>query len=228
MNTILRSLFFFIFIVISLPSLAQQDTTLRVPGLRDDDSVFVTKKGKVITIEAFAARYDPRRAILLAAILPGSGQIYNKKYWKVPLVVGGFVGIGVAINFNQSNYLKYRRAVFSLLSEPANPVIVDPVNQTTALGNKLVGTTLYYPVDNLGRAVTIERARQAVNQYRRDRDFSLIMCFLFYMMQMVDAHVDAHLKEFDLNPQLKVSLEPTVNQNAFVGRSTGLGLTFKF
>lgn len=229
MNRIVQPLIVLLILTACLPAKAQDslrqtppDSTRRL----DSDSVFITKNGKVMSIEAYAARYDPRKAMLFAAVVPGLGQIYNKKYWKLPLVYGGFAGIGYGIWWNQDRYLFYRRGLFSLLNEPPNPT-VDPETGLTALGNKVVGGEAVMPV---GQTATLRKdvVRNAVNRYRRDRDFAVIVCFIFYMMQMVDAHVDAHLKEFDLNPQLKVSIEPMMNQNAFTGRSAGFGVTLKF
>ncbi len=233
MNTLYRTLLgsLLLLVAVALPALAQDSTRHTPPdsvtniGL-GSDSIVMKKNGKVITIESYAAQYDPKRAIMLAAAVPGLGQIYNKKYWKVPLVFGGFAGLGYAVWWNQDRYLFYRKALFNLLNEPANPV-VNPATGLTKYGNKVFGGTLYYPVGANG-AVTKEVARNAVTKYRRDRDYMLIMTFIFYMMQMVDAHVDAHLKEFDLNPQLKVSIEPVINQNAFTGRTSGVGFTLKF
>jgi hypothetical protein len=221
MKTLLSRLLFVIIVIAALPASAQDSTRVD-----ESDSIVVRKNGKVIPIESYAARYNPRRAMLLSAAFPGAGQIYNKKYWKVPLVWGGFVGLGYGIWWNQNRYTFYRNGLFKLLSEPASPA-VDPNTSLTALGNVVINGKLYFPVGATG---TLDQAvlRNAVNKFRRDRDYLTIMSFIFYMLQMVDAHVDAHLKEFDLNPQLKVSIEPATNQNAYTGKSVGLGLTLKF
>jgi len=229
MNTLLRSLLLLILIGAGIPALAQDTTRQDPPATTqnlDSDSIIVTKNGKVMTIESYAARYNPRKALLYAAVLPGAGQVYNKKYWKLPLVYGGFAGLGFGVAWNQGNYAKYRKGLFNLLNDK-NYVIVDPATGTTANGNVVINGNLYFPVGDKGR-LSLEVLRTAVNKYRRDRDYMLIMSFIFYMMQMIDAHVDAHLKEFDLNPQLKVSIEPTMNQNVSTGRSAGVGLTLKF
>jgi hypothetical protein len=209
MNITLR-LIFLLFLMAAIPAFSQDSLRLAPPdstqNIDPEDSIVIKKNGKVITIESYAARYNPRRAMLLGAVLPGAGQLYNKKYWKMPLVYGGFIGIGIGIAFEQRNYLVARRGLFSLLNEPANPQ-VDPATGLTQFGNKVIGGKIYHPIGDKG-LLSLDVARNATNRYRRDRDFGLIMCFVFYMLQMVDAHVDAHLKEFDLNPQLKVSIEP--------------------
>lgn len=177
----------------------------------------------IVKIESYARRYNPRKAMLYAAVFPGAGQAYNKKYWKIPLVYGGFYGIGFAMALNQTRYVKYRGQLFSMLSEPSAPIIVDNATGLTSLGNFYKNGVL-----TSASGLKIEVVRNAVNRYRRDRDFCVVATFIFYMLQMVDAHVDAHLKEFDLNPQLKVSLEPNIEQNSVVGRSSGFGLKIKF
>jgi hypothetical protein len=177
---------------------ARQDT-LPAPAT---DSVLIKKNGKIITVESYAKRYQPRKALLYAAVLPGMGQIYNKKYWKVPLVYGGFAIItSIGIYYNQ-RYEQYKSDLFYVLENPGS----------TSPGNNYTEAQL----------------RSLTDAYRRQRDFFIILDAFWYILQMVDAHVDAHLKEFDLNPQLKVSLAPSVQTNYLVGQSTGLSLTFKF
>lgn len=150
----------------------------------------------------FAKRFDPRKALLFSAVLPGMGQIYNKKYWKLPLVYGG-IGAGIYVmNFYQQEYSKSRTELLDNLSTntfPSNP-------------SGLSEATL----------------RRAVDFYRRKRDFTIVLLGLGYLLQIVDAHVDAHLKEFKYNPNLRVSLVPELNQDPLTGRSTGMGLTITF
>lgn len=184
------------------------------------DTIRAESEG-TIPIETYAARYDPRKAMLYAAVFPGAGQVYNKKYWKLPLVYGGFFGFGYAINANQKFYLQYKDQLFNLLNEPASPKV--NAEGYTALGNRVVGSDIVSP-----SGLRVDQLRNAVNRFRRDRDFSVLMTFIFYMMQMVDAHVDAHLKEFDVNPQLQVSLEPSLRNDALTGKTGGVALTLKF
>ena len=160
-----------------------------------------------VLLKSYASRYDPRKALLYAAVVPGLGQIYNKKYWKLPLVYGGFFGIGYAINFYQGNYKTYKVQLFYNLDHgiPENEADPnDPSGYTTA------------------------QLRTIVDKSRRERDFWVIMMGAMYILQMVDAHVDAHLKEFDLNPNLRVSIQPGVNQDELMGRQNSLSLIFKF
>ncbi len=215
---------------VALTILASAQATDTAGKTTPSDSFKVQKNGEEQTIESYASNYDPRKAMLYSAVLPGLGQAYNRAYWKIPLVYGGFAGFGYGIWWNQERYIFYRNGLFGLLNEPATPV-VNPETGLTVYGNRVINGVALFPAST-SNPLKLEVVRNAVNRYRRDRDFMLVMTFVFYMMQMVEAHVDAHLKEFELNPKLnpklRVSLEPTMQQNAFTGRSAGFGVTLKF
>ncbi len=154
-----------------------------------------------VEIKSYATQYDPGKAALFAAVLPGLGQLYNKKYWKLPLVYGGFIGFGYGINFYQTGYKKYKSELFDVLETDA-------------------------PVSESG--YTEDQLRTIVDRYRRERDFMIILMAGMYLLQIVDAHVDAHLKEFDLNPNLHVKLQPTWETDILTGRSAGFSIRFRF
>ncbi len=165
------------------------------------DTVLIHKGGKTWTATEYAKRFQPRKALLLAAVLPGAGQIYNRKYWKVPLVYGGFFMLTtVAVAYNNL-YHKYQNELYGILETPSIP-----------------------PASGYSEA----QLRTLVDNYLRQRDFFLILDGIFYILQMVDAHVDAHLKEFDLNPNLRVRIEPTSQPCFAMGQAPGLSLTFTF
>jgi hypothetical protein len=166
------------------------------------DSIYVKKDGEIVPIESYAKKYDPHKAILLSAVLPGAGQFYNRKYWKIPLVYGGFASLLAVVIFEQKLEVKYRAEYFSIVGLPTGT--------TSASG------------------YTIDQLKNIVNQTRRQRDYFTIFTAMFYMLQMVDAHVDAHLKEFDLNPKLQVKVDPVMQYDILTGRSAGVALTFKF
>lgn len=168
----------------------------------DSDTVFLKSDTAMLT--SYASRYDPRKAILFAAILPGLGQIYNKKYWKLPLVYAGFIGFGYGVQFYQKGYKDFKGGLFDLLESGATEINVR------------------------GYSWDETQLRRLVTKYRRERDFFLILSAGMYLLQMVDAHVDAHLKEFDLNPNLQVSIQPTLNNDMLTGRTAGISLILKF
>ncbi len=171
------------------------------------DSLIVENNSlDTVKIQSHAKRYNPRKAILYAAVLPGLGQVYNKKYWKLPLVYGGFYAIGYYINRYNDLFTEYKGYLFYNLE------------------NNLRGDNDENPTIDL----TTGQLRTIVDKARRERDFMIILLGGMYLLQMVDAHVDSHLKEFDLNPNLQVSIEPTMKQDAWTGRTTGLSLIFRF
>ncbi len=167
------------------------------------DTSFISGDKQIVEIESYAKRYDPRKALMFSAVFPGAGQFYNKKYWKMPLVYGGFIGLLSVVNFYHKENLKFRDQLFDL------------INDTPASGLSPDG-------------LTKDQLRTIVDKTRRERDFYIIMNGLFYLLQMVDAHVDAHLKEFDINPKMQVKLEPMMENSMMTGRNTGIALKIKF
>mgnify|MGYP001079032189 CR=1 FL=1 len=191
----MKNVFFILLIGVSLCATAQRDSVRVIQAERD-----------TVTIASYANRYDPRKALLFAAVLPGLGQVYNKKYWKLPLVYGGIGATAYAINFYQDGYRLYRRELFYNLD------------------NNLAQDTQVNP--NTG--YTTSQLRTIVDRYRRERDFMIIIMMGVYILQMVDAHVDAHLKEFDLNPNLQVRVEPSFTNELLTGRMGGFSVKFRF
>lgn len=190
-----------------------QDSLRVVPEARDtiimegpEETVILEEKPDTVAIRSYAKRFSPRKAILYAAILPGLGQVYNKKYWKLPLVYGGFYFIGYYINQYNKLYTEYKGYLFYNLE------------------NGLSSAN----AENPDIGLTTSQLRTIVDKSRRERDFMIILMGGMYILQMVDAHVDAHLKEFDVNPRLQVSIEPTLQENAWTGRTTGVALIFRF
>lgn len=188
------SVFTFVWILLfNYPLQAQSDTTKTI--------IITENKTDSVRMRSYAARFDPQRALLLAAVLPGSGQVYNKKYWKVPLVYGGFAFFGFYIDAYNDGYKKYKGELFEVIS----------TNSRTSSSGFSEG-----------------QLRTVVDRYRRERDFFIILAGLWYLLQITDAHVDAHLKEFDVNPNLKVRIEPKLSNDAWAGTQGGLALTFRF
>lgn len=168
-------------------------TVLRILG---DDDAHATE----ISMEA--PEHSPTKATLLSAAIPGLGQAYNKKYWKIPLVWLGLGTFGYFIIWNNDQYQYYRRnLIYEIEQDPDYP------NET-----------------NLNEA-TLKSAR---DQYRRNRDQLALYGILFYLVQIVDAHVDAHLIEFDVNQDLSVRFEPSYSPFKNGGSQIGLSIKFKF
>ena len=135
------------------------------------------------------------RATTLAMICPGAGQIYNKSYWRVPIVVGGFATTIYCIDWNNRGYQRFQKA-YRLLSEyESNP---DPTLYPNGSPDEFNGRYSASFLKNLR------------NSYRRNRDLCIILTAGLYILQIVDAHVDAHLRDYDISRDLSVSLTPAV------------------
>jgi Family of unknown function (DUF5683) len=167
-----RVLFFLLLNTQLLP--AQTDST-RSDSVRLVTALPVTDTALVVN------KHSPYRATLLAAALPGSGQIYNRQLWKAPLVYGGAIAFAYFINEFNGIYVDYR-------------------DQLTAL--TAPGVT--------ADQVKLQRVRTIVDTYRRYRDLNIILSGVLYALQIVDANVSAHLKDFDLSDNLSLKMQPTV------------------
>lgn len=149
----------------------------------------------------FDAPNMPRRALLYSAILPGLGQFYNKEYWKVPLALGGFVTTGWMINLYNEEYTFAKDELFGRLNNPD-----------------------YTPRIN----ITEDQLRRRVEVFNRERDYMMVITAIFYLLQIMDAHIDSHLKDFDENPNMEVKLQPSMNPVAGGSGAPGLGIALKF
>lgn len=137
---------------------------------------------------------DVKKATTLACICPGAGQIYNKSYWKVPFVIGGFASMIYCIDWNNRGYQRFKKA-YNLLSDyDRNP-------------DKYPDG----PTDEFHGRYSASFIRNLRNNYRRNRDLCIILSGALYVLQIVDAHVDAHLKDYDISDDLSMNLEPLVD-----------------
>lgn len=137
---------------------------------------------------------DVKKATTLACICPGAGQIYNQSYWKVPFVVGGFATLGYCIDWNNRGYQRFKKAYKLLAEYEANP---------EAFPNG--------PTDEFRGRYSATFIRNLRNNYRRNRDLCIILTGAMYVLQIVDAHVDAHLKDYDISDDLSMNIEPMVD-----------------
>lgn len=195
--------FWLLFLVFcaSIKTMAQEEKHTPDSTAILSDSIKIKKGKKTYTVESYTARFNPRKALFYSAILPGAGQVYNRKYWKVPLVWGGLAGLTYVVKFYNDAEIKYRNELFTTLS----------AGQTKSV-----------------QGHTTDQLRTIVDQARRQRDYFTIITGFFYILQLVDAHVDAHLKEFDINPRLKVKVEPKMQGSYYAGTSYGMAVTLKF
>lgn len=147
--------------------------------------------------------YDPKVAVRRSAIIPGWGQVYNNRLWKVPLVYGGFAAFIVLAIQNNKGYAEYDAAVKCKGDSTCLNSNADP-----------------FP----GR--TIDNVISVREDYRRLRDLSFILCGLWYAINLVDAYVDAHLRGFNVSDDLTLDLNPKIGLDPFGRKSMYLGASF--
>jgi len=198
-------------IAVSVFSQVNPNDTIRVENYPADTLSSVKPKSEIEVLSdievsnspAKVTKYNPTKAGLYSAVLPGLGQYYNKKYWKIPIVWGGIgTGIGITL-WNDKQYKRYRNAFVAQLNGLPHEFSDIPGITAEALGR------------------TQDRAK-------RQRDYAIAVTGLVYILNIVDAVVDAHLYEGRHDPDL--AIKPAILFDEFSQQSTkaGLSLNFKF
>lgn len=160
-------------------------------------------------------RPDAKRAMWLAIVIPGAGQIYNRKYWKLPIVYGGFLGCLYAIRWNNQMYNDYSQAYMDIMDNDPN---TQSYNEFLHLGNTITP-------ENTQRYQDLFRRRK--DYYRKYRDLSVFILIGVYALSVIDAYVDASLSEFDISKDLSLRVQPAVINNGTSAnplKSSSLGL----
>ncbi|VFB12850.1 Uncharacterised protein [Bacteroides heparinolyticus] len=159
---------------------------------------------------------NPTTATWLALVIPGGGQIYNRKFWKLPIFYGGFAGCAYALTWNNKMYKDYSAAY----KDAANG------NWTSTSI-----TDLLPPNHNYTQSQLLEVLRKRKDTYRRFRDLSIFAFIGVYLLSVVDAYVDAELSNFDITPDLSMRVEPAIINNGMIGssqRAVGMQCSFRF
>ena len=169
-----------------------------------------------MNVGATAWEPDPRTATWMALIFPGGGQIYNRKYWKLPIVYGGFVGCIYALSWNQSTYTDYRNAYVDIMDDDPN---------TKSYEDFLPP---HYEIDTSMEDWLKDVFKQRKNKYRRYRDLSIFAFAGMYIISAIDAYVDAELSHFDISPDLSFRVEPNIMINPIGTPTAGFSLALNF
>ena len=159
---------------------------------------------------------NPTKATWLALVIPGGGQIYNRKYWKLPIFYGGFAGCAYALTWNGKMYKDYSTAYKDAMNGNM---------QSSSI------TDLLPPGYTVSETQLKELLRKRKDTYRRYRDLSIFAFIGVYLLSVIDAYVDAELSNFDITPDLSMKVEPTVINNQISNpsnRSVGLQCSFRF
>jgi len=200
---------------------AQQDTTSQVahrviilPDTTKPGTIKRVAQPDTIANAKFVAdtsskyKHDPHKATLRSLILPGWGQAYNKEYWKIPIVYAA-IGIPIGTWFYNNTWYKRTRDAYTIV-----------VANDTASFPKINKKLFYqgYPLD----AASLQTYR---NEFRRDRDYSLLITLFAWALNVVDATVFGHLKDFDVSDDLSMHVHPSFDANTKI---SNLGLVFNF
>jgi Family of unknown function (DUF5683) len=151
--------------------------------------------------------YDPKIAVRRSLILPGWGQIYDNRLWKVPIIYGGFAVFISFIITNHIGYLDYDRAV-----------------KCAGIPNLCVPNPYYVA----GQIYTVPGLITIREGYRRNRDFNVILCGLWYLLNVVDAYVDSHLRSFNVSDDLSLNLDPSLGLDPFRQKNLVVGASLTF
>jgi len=148
----------------------------------------------------------------MSALLPGLGQVYNRRYWKLPIVIGGFMGLGYATSWNNNMLQDYSQAYRDLTdNDPSTKSYMDFFPPNTK-------------EEDLDKSWLTSVMQSRRDFYRRNRDLCIICCVGLYLLCMVDAYVDASLAHFDISPDLAVDWSPAMMINP--SRKISLGLNW--
>ncbi|WP_294474014.1 DUF5683 domain-containing protein [uncultured Bacteroides sp.] len=163
---------------------------------------------------------NPTKATWLAVVFPGGGQIYNRKYWKLPIIYGGFAGCAYALSWNGKMYKDYSQAYLDIMDS----------NPNTKSYEDLLPPNSTYDEEQLKN--TLKRRK---DMFRRYRDLSIFAFIGVYLISIIDAYVDAELSNFDITPDLSMKVEPAVidnnsqfRSNSLKSKSVGLQCVLRF
>jgi hypothetical protein len=204
-----------------------KDSTFAIEG----DSVefdVIDRKSPLLLPETYSDKFSapmymfkptPRKAVIYSAIFPGLGQIYNRKYWKLPILYGGFVGFTYAITWNNGYYRDYLGGYQDIMD--SNP-------ETNRWQNLL---PFGMDPESVDQKWFTDVLQQRKDYYRYYRDLSIIGTFALYLLAIVDSYVDAQLFAFDMSPDLSMRIEPALLREErpnYMGSSYGLQWSINF
>lgn len=155
-------------------------------------------------VEKLFWKPDPVKAVWMGTLFPGLGQIYNRSYWKLPIVYGGLMGCTYAIMYTNNQYLSYKEAYRSIYYDIQHSSVSNsPEKPYIAI------LPDGYTIDRMGGVSAYQkRLYEWQNTTRRYRDLSIAATVIVYALTLVDAYVDAQLFDFDISPDLSLNVQP--------------------
>jgi hypothetical protein len=167
------------------------------------DSLKAQKTDTAKVSDTTRKKHSPKTATIMSAVLPGLGQAYNKKYWKIPIIYVGFGACAYFINFNTGQYNNYKLAY--KYKNDNDPNTIDP-----------------YPI------YTNEDILSLKNYYRRNLELSYIATMVVYLFNVLDASVDGNLYDFDVSEDLSLHVEPSIINTYNNNNAAGIKFTMSF
>lgn len=219
-SKLVRILFFIAFLIVNNVNAAtlQNDSIFL---LENGDSLHITYQVdtvRAVETEVSTSTFqpDPEKSVWLAAVVPGLGQIYNRQYWKVPIIYGGAMGLVYGITWNDRRYVDYRKGYVDLLDTDPNTnyfIYLLPEGVTLDSSNKSYYTRIF---------------KTKLDTYRRNRDLCIIASAVLYLLSIVDAYVDAQMFDYDISPDLSLEVTPTViAPSSLYEQDSSVGLSCK-
>lgn len=211
-----RLVIYILLAIIAIPVWAQvQDQTTD-----NLDSIPLTQK----EIDRLFWKPNPMRAVWLGAVIPGAGQIYNRSYWKLPIVYGGFMGCIYAITWTNNQYIGYKDAYRDIYYDMQNGTLSDSPDKSY---NAILPEG--YTIETMGGASTYQsRLKEWQNTARRNRDLSILVSIAVYALSLVDAYVDAQLFDFDISNDLSLNVTPQLYYDLQNQRTAEVKMAIKF
>jgi hypothetical protein len=210
--------FIFFFLFVSTLCFSQKDTTKGF--VRADSLLKIAAVQNSRAADSVRRKFSPKKATLRSAILPGWGQAYNKKYWKIPIVYGALGTAAGVFFYNLGNYREIRfayNAKYKASLPAPNPLSTYP--------GPFRDSTDYFKIKSYLLPIDVQSLRFYRDDFRKNIDYSVLFFMVMWGLNVVDATVDAHLKTFDVSPDLSYRFK--LGPSQFAG-TTGVSLVLLF
>lgn len=189
------------------------------------DSIYITETSDTIVVQSepqtsqvAIADFQPdaQKSVWLAAVVPGLGQIYNRQYWKVPIIYGGTLGLVYGITWNDRMYVDYRKGYVDLMDKDPNTNYFEHLLPSGVV------------LDNSNSSYYTKIIKTKLDNYRRYRDLCIIGTAVLYLLSIIDAYVDAQMFDYDISPDLSLEVAPTlIAPSSSYEQDTSVGLSCK-
>ena len=211
-----RLIIYILLLVFALPAWAQRKES----PIDTQDTIPLTQK----EIDRLFWKPDPMRAVWLGAIIPGAGQIYNRSYWKLPIVYGGFMGCVYAITWTNNQYTAYKEAYRDIYYDIQNGSVSNSPDKSY---NAILPEG--YSIQTMGGTQTYQsRLKDWQNSSRRNRDMAILVAVAVYALSLIDAYVDAQLFDFDISNDLSLNVSPQLYYDLQNQRTAEVKLAISF